>query len=291
MLRFGKFDGVTAVTAVDDLFKKSQQLPTIPKVAQELIATFDQPDVAIDDIAKKISLDQAISAKVLRLANTAQFGGNRQVASIREAVMMLGFNSLRTLVLACSFVDSFRMPKGFDVKQFWQHSFRIAAVCKWLACFSHPSSNKPDAEIAFTCGLLHEIGDLLIMNEHPTAFTNIDNSVRLGANRAELEHTLLGFTYCEVGAELANRWRFPDAIVNAVRHQAAPEQAQPFSAYAGLIFLAQQIVQQLDSSATPDQLMDALAPELLQALGVDTRKMSANLEALGEITEDIAAFL
>lgn len=68
------------MTAVDDLFKKSQQLPTIPKVAQELIATFDQPDVAIDDIAKKISLDQAISAKVLRLANTAQFGSSRQVA-------------------------------------------------------------------------------------------------------------------------------------------------------------------------------------------------------------------
>lgn len=204
--------------------------------------------------------------------------------------MMLGFNSLRTLVLACSFVD-IRMPKGFNVKQFWQHSFRIATVCKWLARFSLPNGSRPDAEVAFTCGLLHEIGDLLIMTEHPTAFTNIDNSVRLGANRAELEHTLLGFTYCEVGAELANRWRFPDAIVNAVRHQAAPAQAQPFSAYAALIFLAQQIIQQLNNDATPDQLMEALTAELVHALSLDTRKMSAQLDQLKEITGDISAFL
>ncbi|MDB6062752.1 MAG: hypothetical protein JWM78_2855 [Verrucomicrobiaceae bacterium] len=274
------------MSAVDDLFRKSQQLPTIPKVAQELIVTFDQPDAAIDDIAKKIALDQAISAKVLRLANTAQFGGNRKVASIREAVMVLGFNSLRTLVLACSFVDSFRTPKNFDIKKFWLHSFRVAAASKWLARLC-----KQDGEIAFTCGLLHEIGDLLIMAEHPTQFTNINNSVALGGNRAELELTLFGFTYGDVGAELANRWRFPDAIVNAIRYQSSPNAAQPFSVYAGLIYLAQQVVAQLDIGAAPDQLMEALAVDIVHALKLDTDKMQLHLAELNDLTGDIAAFL
>ena len=279
------------MSAVDDLFRKSQQLPTIPKVAQELIATFNNADVNIDEIAKKVALDQAISAKVLRLANTAAYGGSRKVASIRDAVMVLGFNSLRTLVLACSVVDSFRMPKSFDLKQFWQNSFRVAAICKWMARFG-----RLDGEIAFTCGLLHEIGDLLIMTEHPTQFTNIDNSVKLGANRAELEHTLFGFNYCEVGTELANRWRFPEAITDAIHYQSAPNIASPFSPYAALIYLAKQIIEQLDADGhfnevQPVKIMDALATDLVHALSLDTRKMSDQIGQLGEITGDIAAFL
>jgi len=280
-----------AVSAIDDLFRKTQQLPTIPKVAQELIATFNNADVNIDEIAKKVALDQAISAKVLRLANTAAYGGSRKVASIRDAVMVLGFNSLRTLVLACSVVDSFRMPKSFDIKQFWQNSFRVAAICKWMAAFSRHNGNRQDGEIAFTCGLLHEIGDLLIMTEHPTQFTNIDNSVKLGANRAELEHTLFGFNYCEVGTELANRWRFPEAITDAIHYQSAPNIATPFSPYAALIYLAQQIIAQLDADAKPEQIMDALATDLVHTLSLDTRKMNEQIGQLGEITGDIAAFL
>jgi len=139
--------------------------------------------------------------------------------------------------------------------------------------------------------LLHEIGDLLIMTEHPTQFTNIDNSVKLGANRAELEHTLFGFNYCEVGTELANRWRFPEAITDAIHYQSAPNIATPFSPYAALIYLAQQIIAQLDADAKPEQIMDALATDLVHTLSLDTRKMNEQIGQLGEITGDIAAFL
>lgn len=274
------------MSSVAELFRKTQHLPTIPKVAQELIGTFNQSDVNIDEIAKKIALDQAISAKVLRLANTAAYGGSRKVASIRDAVMVLGFNSLRTLVLACSLVDSFRMPKGFDIKIFWQNSFRIAAISKWLARFC-----RQDGEIAFTCGLLHEIGDLLIMAEHPTQFVNIDNSVKLGGNRANMEKTLFGFNYCEVGAELANRWHFPEAIAASIAQHNDPFAAPTFSPNAALIFLAQKIVAQLNDGATPEQMMAALPQELTHKLGLDTHKVSEGLGELAEISGDISAFL
>jgi HD-like signal output (HDOD) protein len=279
------------MAAIDDLFRKAQQLPTIPKVAQELIATFNQPDVNIDEIAEKVVLDQAISAKVLRLANTAAYGGSRKISSIREAVMVLGFNSLRTLVLACSFVDAFRMPKGFDIKAFWQNSFRVAAISKWLAPFAKVEGRRLDGEVAFTCGLLHEIGDLLIMAEHPTQFTNIDNSAKLGANRAELEQTLLGFDYCEVGAELANRWHFPSTIVDSIRYHSATHTAPAFAPYAAIIALALQVGAQINAEVTHDQLMDALPSDLLQQLGIDTRKMAEQLDGINEATQAIAAFL
>lgn len=274
------------MSTMEALFAQTQHLPNIPKVVQELIETFDKSEINTDEITKKISMDQALSAKVLRLANTAHYGGSRNVASVKDAVIMLGFNTLRTLVLASGFVSAFKPPAGFDLKGFWNHSFHTAAICKWLSRLA-----RQDAEVAFTCGLLHDVGSLLIHIVYPDQSVSIDNSVALGGDRVQLENTLLGFNFCEVGAELANRWRFPINIVQGIAHQQDPLSSSPAPALAGLIYLSQYIIHALETGATLEQLEANFPAPVAQALGIDMAKLSDRLEEVTALETDIDSLL
>ena len=102
-------------------------------VAQELIQQFDNPNTNIDSVARNISLDPVIAVKVLRLANSARFRGAREAASVEDAAMRLGFNTLRTLVLASAVTGAFKTDTGFDLKSFWLQSFKVASLCRLLA--------------------------------------------------------------------------------------------------------------------------------------------------------------
>lgn len=268
------------------LLANSQHIPTIPKVVQELIATFEQADVNVDEIADRIVLDQTLSAKVLRIANTPAYGGSRRIASVRDAVLVLGFNAVRTLVLACGFTNAFKAPPGFDLRRFWSQTFRTAATCKWLARFA-----KADPEVAFTAGLLHDIGRLLIHLTHPDQALSIEAKVALGANRVELENTLLGFNYCDVGAALAQQWKFPESIVVALKYQEAPEMTSPASPLAELIHTAQFILRRLDAGDSPAQIANALPNIPTQALNINIDKVMNCLDEVSSLGSDIEAFL
>lgn len=112
---------------LNSLFDQLHSLPTIPKVAQDLILQFDNPNTSLDAVARNIALDPVIAAKVLRLANSARFRGAREASSVEDAASRLGFNTLRTLVLASAVTGAFKTNSGFDLKGFWLRSSRWQA--------------------------------------------------------------------------------------------------------------------------------------------------------------------
>ena len=166
--------------SLESLFKESPNLPNIPKVVQELIEKFNDPHSNSDEISKKIQMDQVISAKIMRLANSARYGAGRKIASIDSAVVMLGIDTLKTLVIASGVTGAFKDIPGFDKKQFWRDSFMIASICKLIA--KHTDC---DAETAFTVGMMHNIGELLILIFNPEETVKIAKLVEAGANRIE----------------------------------------------------------------------------------------------------------
>jgi len=207
---------------ISALFSQVHSLPCIPKVAQDLIQQFDNPHTSIDNIARNISLDPVIAAKVLRLANSARFRGSRESASVEDAAMRLGFNTLRTLVLASAVTGAFQAPPGFDLKGFWGHSFQVASISRLLA-----KTRGVAVEIAFTCGMMHNIGELLIQTGVPQLAERLNqNGKDMGAaQRVALETLQLGFGFPEVGAELARLWQLPELIQHAIAYQSRPTQA------------------------------------------------------------------
>ncbi|WP_263144310.1 HDOD domain-containing protein [Pseudomonas sp. RIT-PI-AD] len=205
---------------INSLFEQLHTLPSIPKVAQDLILQFDNPHTNLDSVARNIALDPVIAAKVLRLANSARFRGAREATSIEDAAMRLGFNTLRTLVLASAVTGAFKADSSFDLKGFWTHSFQVASIARLLA-----KQRGVAAETAFTCGMMHNIGELLIQTAGTELVNALNRTKTDAAGRVAVETLQLGFGFPEVGAELAKRWQLPVLIQQAIAYQARPLQA------------------------------------------------------------------
>ena len=216
------------------IFEQTQQLPHIPRVVQELMQSFQNDDVDVDEISSKVAMDQALTAKVLRLANSAHYGASRSVANTNDAIVLLGFNTLRTMVLASGVTSSFKAPEGFDMNAFWKQSFAIGALSKWIAQYV-PEAEK---ETAFTCGMLNSIGSLLIRIVLPDEVRSIDEAEALGGKRHSLERGKFGFDGAKVGAELAKRWKFPEEMLAAINDQNNADFDQEYGVYAGIIYIA-----------------------------------------------------
>ncbi|NVK37846.1 MAG: HDOD domain-containing protein [Gammaproteobacteria bacterium] len=256
------------------LFDHSQNLPNIPKVVQELIDTFNQSDFDMDEIAKKISLDPVLTAKVLRLANCAHYGVSRTISSTTDASVLLGFSTLRTLVLASGITGAMQSPPGFNRKEFWRDNFAVAAIARWLAPYC-----KINAETAFTCGMLHSIGELLIELILPQESKKIHATVDAGGKLAEVQNAMLGYNYAEVGAELATRWKFPDEISDGIRHHCDENLVELDQPLAGLIHIALYIHNSHKMALNAREILKDFPLELARSINMDTEQALADLES------------
>lgn len=271
---------------LQNLIDNAQKLPNIPKVVQELIESFGDENVSNDAIAKKISADQVLTIKVLRAANSAHYGGNRKVGSVNDAVFLLGFNAVRTLVLASGLTGAFKAPEGFDIKKFWHDSFAVAAICKWIARYSHD-----DAETAFTCGMIHNIGELLIHILLPNECAEMQKVVDKGARNVDIEKNYLGFDFSEAGAELAHRWKFPDTIVKSIRYQLDPHEAELFPRLAGVVNIALYINKMNEAGADSAAILASFPNSLATELGINLVKMMEKIDETKELATAIDALL
>jgi HD-like signal output (HDOD) protein len=209
------------------LFAEPKALPTVPRVVQQLIESFAREDVSIDDLAAQLSSDPVLSAKTLRLANSAYFHVSRQISTVDDALRMLGFVMVRNLVLGAGMAGAFRDVHGFDLPLFWRYSARTAASARWIA-----QQVGQNAELAFTVGLTHGLGHLVLRSMLPKAVSPLDADAHpFSADRAGVELAALGYHHGDVGAELARRWKFPADIADAI---ALVPDAQACSREAGV---------------------------------------------------------
>ncbi|AVG15428.1 MULTISPECIES: HDOD domain-containing protein [Chromobacteriaceae] len=260
---------------VGEIFDKaSGKLPMVPKVVQELVASFHRSDVNIGDITDKVMHDQVLSARVLRLANSARFGSSRRVGSLDDAVILLGFDNLRVLVIASGVTGATLGISGFDMKAFWQRSFAMANTAKLLARLAGL-----DPQLGYTCGLLANIGELVLYVAVPEQAQQIDRIVAGGADRIATERMLLGLDLTELGAELARRWNFPDEIQGAIyrQHDLLNDEASP---YALLIGLTSFVVSGFRHGMSPEDMLSSLPEGVLERLGLDSDRVAGSIEPL-----------
>lgn len=269
---------------IASLFEQTHNLPNIPKVVQELITTFNSDDFDMDEIASKISMDPVLTAKVLRLANSAHYGVSRTVASTSDASVLLGFSTLRTLVLASGITGAVSTPDGFDRKAFWTDNFGVAGVAKWMAPYC-----KINGETAFTCGMLHSIGELLIQLLLPSESKKITAAVEAGGKRIEVEQAMLGYNYTDVGAELASRWKFPEDIVQGIKEHDHPLESD--NPLAGLIHLASYIYHSQKQGMGDKAILEGFPKDVAQSINMDTEQALVDLEKLDGIESGMESLL
>jgi putative nucleotidyltransferase with HDIG domain len=197
---------------------KIDRLPSLPRVYSALITALSQPDAPTADVVRILKQDIAICAKLLQLANSSFFQLAQRITSVERAVVYLGFNMVKNLVLSVELFQAAKsIPAGFSVDLLQRHSLATANLAARLL------GPKEKREDAFMAGLLHDIGKLIFAQEYPEHLERIRVAMRTD-ERPEfiLEQELTGVTHAEVGAYLLGLWGLPDAIVQAVAHHHMP---------------------------------------------------------------------
>lgn len=249
---------------LEALFQNPTALPTAPKVVEELIASFDKASVSTEEVAKKLSADPVLSAKLLRLANSAYYHVSRSIGTVEDAVLMLGFVTVRTLVISSGLVSGFKSVPGLDLKQFWRYSLYTACAAKWIA-----KKTKENTDLAFTIGMMHGIGQLVVHAAMPEQAMQLDKVAGpLDSRRLDAEQQSFGFTYADVGAELARRWKFPDVFAETIATFPDPLNDENATHLSGVIHLASWRARVEENALSSDEIAACYPEELAAELGL-----------------------
>ncbi|MBI4986016.1 MAG: HDOD domain-containing protein [Rhodocyclales bacterium] len=240
------------------------QIPSLSVVVQEVLASFDNEKLETAYLVSKLNQDQALAARVLRVANSPFYGLNSSVATVSEAVVVLGFHAVRSLALAASIVKL--LPDSgtqrFDQLAFWRHAVGTGVCARVLA-----GRIGLDQEAAFTAGLLHDIGKLALSAYFPDVVDAIlarrDGS---GSLMVEAERSCLGFDHAAVGHDLAQLWHFPEAIRLAIRDHHAPERAP--APLTDIVHVANTLCYALDIGSGGNDRVPPLAAPAWARLGI-----------------------
>jgi HD-like signal output (HDOD) protein len=248
------------MSALDSFFE-SVQLPSIPDLAHSLIETLNDEDASFEEVSDLITRDPAISAKLLRLANSAQFGLPRGVGSIEDAIAMVGMNKVRTVALGACLSSSFPKIAGLDAHAFWKTSMACAGYAQWMA-----HKLEVDQQMAWLTGMMVRLGELLIAQAEPQTLHKIEQLPLAPGVRWQRERQLIGFTEGQLSAELARRWNFPMQMVQALQRSADPLVDQAYSRLGAILHLAGLLAD--TPNAGPEQV-DDLPSDVLAALPLD----------------------
>ncbi|MFZ6677368.1 HDOD domain-containing protein [Undibacterium sp. Tian12W] len=272
---------------IENLFQQQNALPSIPKVVQEVIDSFNNDDVSIDEIARKLSADQVLSAKLLRLANSSYYHASRTVGSVDDAVLMLGFMTVRTLVVSSGLTSGFKSMPGVDLKQFWRYSLHTAVVSKWLAKKAHCNS-----DFAFTVGLMHAIGQLVMHAGMPEQMLQVDKTAGpLDPRRPDVERTSFGYDFFDVGAELSKRWRFPDTFATAIKACGEPLQQSEFDQIGAVVHIASWCARGEESHYSKEEREATFPTEVAKKLGIKPELILEEMPPLAELSAGLEDLL
>lgn len=250
---------------VDHVVGRLQDLPSLPAVVLELLTSIDQEDVDISLLARKVSHDQALTAKTLRLANSSTCGLQVKVTTIQQAIAFLGFQATGDLITAVAFTSCFSAGQcaGFDDKAFWRHSIATAACARVRA--RHLRANQ---DYAFTAGLPHVIGRLVQISTYPQHYASVIAWRRAHhCDLIEAGGAVLGLDHVMAGVALAEHWNLSEAIWLEVAWHYAPEHAGA-GFLATIVHVANAIVHALDMAGDVDDLVPPVSAVAWSALGL-----------------------
>jgi len=201
-----------------DIINEIEQVPTLPQIATAVMKMLDDPDTSTRDIQDVMVQDPGLAGRILKLANSSYYGLTNKVSNLNQAIVILGFRTIRSIALSACVVDVFPDKPGFDafnLDDFWKHSIISASVCRGLAT----RCANLDEEEAFVAGLLHDIGKMVILHYAPDEMLSILNrSKEDKTSFDESESNVIETTHGEIGGWLVSKWGLPEYMGEAIMH-------------------------------------------------------------------------
>jgi putative nucleotidyltransferase with HDIG domain len=212
-------------------------LPTLPTVVSKMIDLVDNPRTSAASLARLISSDQALTARILKLANSAYYGFPREITTVNMAIVVLGFNTVKDVGLSLSVFEVFKDTHSspyFKSTEFWQHSIACGVAAKAVARRLLPRL----AGEAFVAGLLHDIGKVILNQYLHTEFETIMQRVQEGRGLDEAEIEILATTHGQVGGWLAEKWNLPEMIAESIGYHHKPWEAPHYPVMVAIVAIA-----------------------------------------------------
>ncbi len=259
--------------------QKITDLPTLPALFVTLTRLIQDPHTSAEQLGRALSTDMTLVSKVLKLVNSAFYGFPGRIGTVSQAIVILGFSSIRNIVLTTSVMKMWEHPKlqkQFDLDGFWRHSLQTAALSKALAM----ERAIPFMEELFIAGLLHDIGRIVLSGKLPEDFEKVlDYRARRHVSLLEAEKKVLGLTHAELGAFLAKKWNLPAPLVEIIRCHHAPELADTSpgaplsgdaSASLAVVRLADALSRVVTEGELPPGYVEKVAPGLWEQVGFES---------------------
>lgn len=278
--------------SMKEILDRIEELPTLPQVVTKIMQLVENPRTSAMEITKVISLDPALTVKILKLVNSAYYGFPKKIRTITHAIMILGFEDVKNIALSVSVFDIFKNPPEnnpeFNRTAFWQHSIAVGVCAKLLARrvrFKNP-------EEAFIAGLLHDIGKIVLDQFFHDHFAKVINSVEtdnilfVNAERrfAEMDHA-------EIGKELGNRWQLPIPVLECIGYHHEPAGRGRHNLLVSLVHAADVFVRIQKIGSGWDRQIPQLRKEAWAQLNIPPDKLAQVYVELHEEVEKAGEFL
>ncbi len=279
----GKVTLESIVEAVNDM-------PALPHVVLKVMDLTEDPNSTAQDINAVLNQDQGMTAKVLKMANSAFYGFPRRIATVTDATLFLGFKTVRSIVMAASVSDILRQEiEGYALApgELWRHSQCVAMAARHIA-----KKNKFGfVDVAYTAGLLHDIGKVILNSTLKESYHEV---VQMVAEQnipfMDAENEVLGFNHAIVGSKIAEKWNLPPELVEAIAYHHNPEKAEVNKNLTAMVHVADAICLSMGIGIGIDGMLYPLSEQALELVGINASDIDIIVSQLTDIFVDQQSF-
>lgn len=252
-----------------EIVQSFENLPVLSEIVRLAISALSDPNCSIRQLADLIGKDQSISARMVKIANSAFYGHPRQIKSLPESIVLLGFKKIRSILVTASAaklmnapIDGYMIGKG----ELWKHSYGVGFASGLIA----KTSRAYDSDEAFTAGVLHDIGKLVLGNFLKGSYDELLHlSKSQQINFTIAEKRLLGYQHAEVGAMMLEKWNFPPTMSESVAFHHEPQGGEQKTKLIGILYLANNWVKDMNIDVTGESFNEGVENFILKDLKID----------------------
>ncbi|NMA02964.1 MAG: HDOD domain-containing protein [Clostridia bacterium] len=275
--------------SLDEIVAKVDDIPGFSDVILRVMRLTEDPDSTAEDIQNVLVQDQGLTVKVLRLANSAHYGFARRIDTISQATILLGFQAIRSIVLAASCSPMLKKEMegyGLAPGELWRHSQAVAITAKEVA----RASRKGHPEQAYTAGLLHDIGKIILnhymKNNYKFVLLKMEQDQ---SSFLEAEEAVLGFNHSQLGQRIGDKWSLPPDLVEAIANHHQPKEEN--NDLTAIIHVADALVMMMGIGLGVDGLAYELSPLALERLQLTEKQLEKIMDKAVDLFSDQESFL